>query len=332
MPYKLVAPRQGYTPYWYVRGTERGIYINRSTETSSERDAKRFLKLWKDEAQRLALSEPKPERQTFAGAALSYMQSGRSKRFLTPLIEHFGRTPVDSINQAAIDNAAEIIYPGRTGQTRNRQVYTPTVAILKHAGVTAQFRRPKTVGTGHRIEWLKPPEAFSLIASATVVDSRLGALLTFLLYTGVRLSEALRLKWEDVDLNNSRAEIGKTKNGLPITVYLTAGVVSTLAVHNTGPRYAKNGQVFGITKCGRLYSLLREATERSGVILQPRSAFHILRHTHITWRRLYAGQDTRALLAVGLHKDPRMVERYTHLDITEEARKADLLPTPRRAK
>ena len=47
--------------------------------------------------------------------------------------------------------------------------------------------------------------------------------------------------------------------------------------------------------------------------------------------RLYAGQDTRALLDVGLHKSPRMVERYTHLEVGEEARKADLLPVPDRS-
>jgi integrase len=327
MPYKLVPPKAGVTPYWYVRGTEFGIYRKSSTQTGDKREAQAILKLWREEAKRLSVSGPKREVVTFASAAISYMQSGRSKLFLAPLIEHFGETPLEEIDQASLDRAASILGPRRKPQTSNRLVYTPVIAILRHAGIGARIRRPKTGPGGHRIEWLKPEEAFRLLDQATTVDARLGALLTFLLYTGVRLSEALRLEWKDVDLSRSTATIGRTKNGQAITLHIPPSAVAALS--NLGP---KGNRVFGIGKCGRLYHLLGEAERRAGIVLPPGSSFHVLRHTHITWRRLYAGQDTAALLEVGLHKSPRMVERYTHLDVTEEARKADLLPTPTRQK
>jgi integrase len=324
--YKLLPPSKS-SPYYYVRGTEFGIYLKRSTKTSDKREAQGFLKQWREEAKRISVSGPKREALTFAGAAISYMQSGRSKLFLAPLIEHFGDTPLDEIGQREVDAASAVLGGDRQPQTNNRLVYTPTIAILRHAGVRVNLRRPKMLASGRRIEWLTPDAAFSLLKAAEDIDARLGALLCFLLYTGVRLSEALRIEWKDVDLSQSTATIGKTKNGHPIVLFLPGEAVSSLANLGAGGQ----GRVFRITKCGRLYDLLAESARRASLSLPEGSAFHILRHTHITWRRLYAGQDTAALLEVGLHKSPRMVERYTHLDVTEEARKADLLPTPKRA-
>jgi integrase len=326
MPYRLIPPQAGVTPYFYVRGTEFGIYRKSSTKTTIEREARQILKSWREEAKRLSISGPKREATTFASAALSYLQSGRSDLFLRPLVEHFGETPLDEIDQQAIDRAGAILGANRQPQTNNRLVYTPVIAILRHAGRSILVRRPKQSGATNRIAWLKPDEAFRLLSAATELDERLGSLLTFLLYTGVRLSEALRLEWKDVDLSQSTATIGKTKNGAPLTCYLPPNVVS--ACGNITQRGGL--RVFGLRKSGRLYKLLSEAERRAGVRLPAGSAFHILRHSHITWRRLYAGQDTAALLEVGLHKSPRMVERYTHLDVTEEARKADLLPVPKR--
>lgn len=328
MPYALKPPRVGYSPYYRVRGTEQGIYLDKSTGVSDRKIAQRMLAEWRSEAQRQAITGPKKQ-ATFAEAALSYMQSGRSRLFLAPLIKHFGETPLDQIDQIALDKASSVLGPKRAPQTNNRLVYTPTIAILRHASVHIPLKRPKIHSEGHRIEWLKPEEAFSLLRSAADVDRRLGALLTFLLYTGVRLSEALRLEWRDVDLSAATALIRETKNGQPITAYLTPEVVDAMGNIRGTPESGRP-RVFRITKCGRLYKLLGEAVSKANVELPLGSAFHILRHTHITWRRLYAGQDTRALLDVGLHKSPRMVERYTHLSVTDEARKADLLPTPTR--
>ena len=96
-----------------------------------------------------------------------------------------------------------------------RLVYTPVIAILHHAGRSVLVKRPKQSGATNRIAWLKPAEAFRLLSAAQELDERLGSLLTFLLYTGVRLSEALRLEWKDVDLSRSTATIGRTKNGSP---------------------------------------------------------------------------------------------------------------------
>jgi hypothetical protein len=80
-------------------------------------------------------------------------------------------------------------------------------------------------------------------------------------------------------------------------------------------------------KSGHLYSLLRVASIRAGVDLPERSAFHIFRHTYMTWMRRYAGLDELGLLSLGTHKDRKSVGRYTHVVASEEAKRAVLLPS-----
>jgi integrase len=154
--------------------------------------AAKFLADWRAEAQRDALSGHAKAPLTFAGAALGYMKSGRSPLFLAPLLEHFGETPLSEIGQEQIDTAAVALYPQAQPQTCNRCVYTPISAIMRHAGVVKAIRRPKWTG-GKRLDWLRPEEAHKLLGAAGETDRRLGGLMTFLLYAGPRLSEALRL-------------------------------------------------------------------------------------------------------------------------------------------
>jgi integrase len=122
-----------------------------------------------------------------------------------------------------------------------------------------------------------------------------------------------------------------------MTLHLPRQVVAALAnlaSDSAKPHSAvrRKPTVFRITKCGRLYSMLAAAEKVSGISLPPRSVFHILRHTHATWRRLYSGADTSALVQTGLWKSRSAAAIYEHIDVSEEARKADLLPTPARAK
>jgi integrase len=81
-----------------------------------------------------------------------------------------------------------------------------------------------------------------------------------------------------------------------------------------------------------LYSLLKAAALKAGVDLPERSAFHIFRHTYATWMRREAGLDTKGLVATGAWKDRKSADRYEHVVVSEEARKAALLPTRERMK
>jgi integrase len=76
------------------------------------------------------------------------------------------------------------------------------------------------------------------------------------------------------------------------------------------------------------------AVDRDGpgrrVLPRRQRGFHLFRHTWATWMRRYGGLDTSGLLETGAWRDRSSAARYEHLDATEEAQKADLLPVMKR--
>lgn len=322
MPLKLSPPDTRH-PTYRVRGTYLGVSVDRSTGTREKKVAAQLLSRWKAEIERGAYA--KPQDPTFASAALSYMQAGGERAFLAPLIEHLGTRLLHAIKQADIDAAAVELYPNATPATRNRQVYTPISAVLRHAGVAIGLRRPKGAQGTPRTAWLSPEEAFALIAAARALEPRFGALCLFLLYTGCRLGEALRVRADNLELQRGFAYVGKTKNGEPRPVHLPPQVVAELA-NNLPKSNEKISNLFQYSKSGHLYGLLSQAAMSAGVRIPDRVAFHIFRHTYGAWMRRYGGLDTSGLVGTGAWKSRAAASVYEHVDTSEEARKADLLP------
>jgi hypothetical protein len=163
MPIKLVVPRLGKTPNWSIRGTYLGVHVNRSTGTSDKRCAGKILAKIKDEIERGAYA--KPGEATFISAAIAYMKSNGEKRFLPPLIRHFGDLPLSQLNQGALDTAAVALYPRGSAAPRSRQVHSPVSAILKLAGVADRLRRPKGGRGARRLFFFTPEQAGRLLAA-----------------------------------------------------------------------------------------------------------------------------------------------------------------------
>jgi hypothetical protein len=153
MTLRLVPPRAGQSHNWRVRGTHLGVAVDKSTRAPNRAKAKLVMRLIQDEIER-GMFAPRGA-PNFASAALEYMRAGGSRRFLTPLLKHFQETPLSAIDQRAIDQAAIALYPNASA-TRNRQVYTPMSAILRHAGVSIVIRRPKGAQGTPRTAWLEP--------------------------------------------------------------------------------------------------------------------------------------------------------------------------------
>jgi integrase len=142
-------------------------------------------------------------------------------------------------------------------------------------------------------------------------------------YTGLRLSEGLALLVRDLRIDEGFVYLPHSKNEEPRAVHLPPFVVSALMSHPRGLN--RDGGIFRFTKGQRLYQLLARATEPAGV---PWFTFHAACHTYATWMRRYSGLDERGLVGTGRWKDRKSVARYAYVVTTEEARKADALPTP----
>lgn len=325
MPLKLVKPRKGKSPYYTMRGTYLGIYTDRSTGTGDRALAQKILAKRRREIESGKFTDPKAP--DFAGAAAAYMKAGGEERFLAPLILHFRTTPLSEIDQSAIDHAADTLYPNASAATRNRQVYSPISAVLKRAGMKKELHRPKGAQGRELTHWLQPEQAFALFLEADKLDCQFGIFLRFLCYTGERLTAALKIQVSDIEFDQSLAYVRKGKNGNPRGVYLPPDLVERMKAHPKG--IERTGKFFTFSKSGYLYNLLDDTCRAAKVNLPSRVAFHVFCHTWGTWMRR-TGMDARGLVGTGRWDDPKSTFRYTHVVVSEESRKAALLPVEKK--
>jgi integrase len=329
MPLKLV--RRGRSPNYYLRGTVRGISVFETAGTD-DRKAAEAIRI-KREGELLNRSIFGAEATvTFAEAAVSYLEEGGEARFLgqydekvgewSLLIGHFGSTIVGKIKQAEVDTAAMAIYPDAQAATRKRQVYVPVSAVLRHAArkgwcAMPSFRHPKVKQPVTK--WSTPERLGKLLDHCS---PKLRRLVVFLTYTGARISEALRVRWEtDVALDRRTVILRRTKNGKPRTVHLPDPLLAELASVAEGQR---RGKVFDWAARKAVYGPLQRACKKAGVEYLP--PHQQGRHTYATWMRTYAGLDLIGLKEAGGWQTLASVERYAHVTANEAAKAADRLP------
>lgn len=318
MPLKLIPPTPGRNKVYRVRGTYRKVYVDETAETTVKAKAEAYRKDWEARIERGEFSR-EPE-LTFAAAASSYIAAGGQTNFIKPITNYLGLNRIASkITQAVVDAAAVALYPKATPATRNRQVYTPVSAILRHAGIKLDLRRPKGAQGVPRRSWLRPEQFEALATAAMAEDGEFGALIVLLCYTGLRLSEALRIECAGVDLNAGEALCDQTKNGDPRTVYLPDRVIAALKNHPRG--VDRKDRLFRWSKSAEIYLLAERVYAKAGVD-HGDAPFHILRHTFGAWMTR-VGAD---LVATGAWRSDTAARGYQHFDLTEESRKAAQLP------
>lgn len=267
------------------------------------------------------------------------MKAGRRTRYVAKLIKHFGATPLLEIDQAAIDAAAIAIHPNAGPGTRNACVYTPVSAILRHAGVEMKLRRPKGAKGRVVTDWLAPEDASAIIAAADELDAEFALVLRFLLYTGVRLNEALRLEWDSLYFDDAGAWMRRSKGGPSGAIRLREDLCAALKAHKEG---ATTRRVFRFHQGGHFtYQLVRAKLKAQGIACparreigwrQPQNRlrfvnFHTFRHTWATWMRRYGGVDVQGLVATGNWTDARSAARYAHAVPRDEWSRVDQLPS-----
>lgn len=336
MPLKLV--KRGKTPYWYIRGTIRGVSVDESTGLLERRQAEEVLAIRQAEIVTRSIHGD-PAVRTFAEAALSYMEAGGERTHLGPIIRHFGpKKLLAQVGQHDIDEAARKLKPGAAPSTLNRHIYTPIAAVLHHGARKKWCDKPviarPAVPEG-RVRWVTYEEAERLIEAAS---PHLRPLVIFLFSTGARLSEALYLDWRQVDLsggqvalvNTEAGGVAGTKSGLSRGVPLHARAVAALAnlKHREGAVFrcpikglkarnpTREEQLYGAPYRrrqgggGQLRNSWSTMLKRAGLAdFTP----HDCRHTWATWH-YRANRDLPALMEAGGWKSVEMVMRYTHVN------------------
>ena len=233
---------------WWISGTVHGQTVRESAGTQQKEvaeaiRAKREAGLVSDH-----VFGPKATR-TFAQAVESYWKAGGDNRFTGAqyedgtrdgLLNHFYDKPLKDITQNDLDDAARALYPTAQPETRNRQCYTPFIAVWNHAvkngwAEVRMWQRPRKP-KGTNVVRLKSERSgqrpFDYERAAAFVAKMSPApamLMTALFYTGLRPIEAFALTGADVSLKDRWLVVRKSKTGEPRGVPLHSFLCEWLA-------------------------------------------------------------------------------------------------------
>jgi integrase len=304
-----------------IIGTVAGTRVRRRAQSDDPKLAAEEAAALEADLLRTAWHGERRGSRTFAEASLSYLEaaprSDSTKTRVRRLLCVLGTSTLREIDQAAAARLkTTLLRPGAKPATYLREIVVPLRAILCHAAELRWCDPPKIKApkiAGGRTRYLLPAEAERLVAAAA---PHLRPLLTFLICTGARLSEAIELDWRDCDLQGGRAIFWRTKNGKRRVAQLPPRVIAALAAlpdrrgevfrHHRGRAYEDHGRAYG----GQIKTAWRGAQRRAG--LTPELTPHDLRHTWASWH--YAlHRDLLALKIEGGWSSVALVERYAHL-------------------
>jgi type 1 fimbriae regulatory protein FimB/type 1 fimbriae regulatory protein FimE len=188
-------------------------------------------------------------------------------------------------------------------------------APISENGKVAPPRRRKNTETRTR-EHLTPDEVEKLLAAARSTGRNRGrdATLVMLMYRhGLRVSEAVALRWEQVDLKAGLLHVTRRKNGTPSTHPLRGPELR--ALRQLKRDWPDSSYLFVSERGGPMTdSNVRKLIARLGVTAK--LAFpvhpHQLRHA-CGYKLANDGQDTRAIQQYLGHKSIAHTVRYTEL-------------------
>lgn len=302
MPLKLY--RRG--KIWHYRGTVAGRRLRGSTRTANKATAQRIAA--EKEARQWKGHLDGPEAVlTFAQAAIRYRAAEKPTRFLEAVEDYWKDTPVRSIKAGAIQEAARVLLPDACGATRNRQVIVPTQAIINHAA-KLELCAPIRVERFPVVKREKEPATWEWVQAFMAHSSpHLGALACFMFLTGARITEALNVTWEDIDLSRRKVLIRQTKVGAERRAHLPPPLFEALA--NIPSDREPDERVFRYSSRDTAAPVWENAYRRADI--KPLS-FHACRHGFAT-AMLQKGVDPITTAKRGGWKSPAHVfSTYGH--------------------
>jgi integrase len=175
--------------------------------------------------------------------------------------------------------------------------------------------------------YLQPEQVAALLGAAGELDAatcngirRRRALLATLALAGLRISEALDLRWRDVSLDGRRLQVASSKTDAGIReVDLTPTLRDLLAEHRAGSSFKKPTDFVFATREGQRDNpsnvrnrLLATAVEQANAALRAEGRKPIGAVTPYSLRRTFislllaAGADVPYVMAQAGHTDPKM--------------------------
>ena len=303
---------------YHFRGTIAGRRLRGSCKTADKAIAARQIAEIETRQWKCSFDGPQAV-LTFAQAAFLYRKAGKSLRFLAPVEDYLRDTLVKDINPGTIKQMAIELFPNCSGASKNRLAIGPAQAIINHAAELQlcptirikRFEEETREKIPATLEWV---HAFMRAARP-----HLGAYAMFMFLTGCRPSEAVNVRWEDLDLEGRTVLLRETKGSTERTAHLPEPLFVILA---NLPRVKGRG-VFVYKTYGDFQHAWDDAIARAGI---RRLTPHCMRHGFAT-ELLRRGLDVLTVAHLGGWKDPgQVLKTYGHAN--KNRKLTDLLVDP----
>lgn len=242
------------------------------------------------------------------------------------------RPSIKEVREITPEVAAEYLsrISGRTANTYNKRLnlFASVWRVLEREIGAAE--NPWTLPARRSIEThsrrpLSEDELLAVFAAADASGPEAGLLFRVGAYTGLRLGDAVRLDWSEVDLNNAAIRLKPRKTAsrtgaiveIPILPPLRAALES--AKERIGPVCPELAERYERSPSGVVRSVTTRVFRAAGLSGSD-VGFHSLRHTFVT-RCALAGVPLPVVRAIVGHSTTAMTEHYAHSNL-EAARAA----------
>ncbi len=343
MPFKLIwetrtqAGKRKYSEAWsrgakaYLRGHHAGHPYFESLKTGNRSVAASNFAKRQAEIVKGSEEQQDQSKVNFAAAVKIYFGSGDPEKIdptgrVARIFDQIAERMLATFNQTDLDELAKKLCPNAGPKTRNREVYTPFIAVFNAAArsgkvLERRWHRPK--GAHDKIS-VNPPtdrQIARMIKAATNPWGRTewerarnkAAILTYTL-TGDRTGALINVLWSHIDFDAGTIFFRKTKNDEPRTLLmppLLTKALKDLAQHGSDPKT----RVFGWETRFGPARMIAYARKRAG--LEHIRPHDIGRHAFGRRGRQQIGFDRAELKQAGNWKSDAAVEVYDHLALDE---------------
>jgi len=303
--------------YYWIDFTFQGKRYRRSLKTTRKEVAEQYkaeleLRIFRGEFFGI-IETPVPTLKEFVeNTYLQYERthkaSGTQKRnklFYKNLLNAFGDTKLSDITLGKVTHYLNV--RGKIAAA-NREIsllrailnYAVRLKVIPYNPIKGIKLLKESPG---RVRYLTQDEFVKLVEAAS---SHLKAIIQIAVFTGLRKSDLLKLKWSNIDFENKRIRVHVTKTNEIRFVPMNDLVIEILQ------NLPRNGEYVFTYKGKRIKDIKRAFTTaciKAGI---RDLKFHDLRHTFASWL-VMSGVDLRTVAELMGHKTLRMVQRYSHL-------------------
>ena len=226
-------------------------------------------------------------------------------------------TPANTITTAVMDKFRErMAAKGNSDSTINRKLSALSKMLTeasRRGWVKARPHVPKTKEGQGRIRYLTQAEEEALLkGSRHLGHYDYADLWSFLIYTGARVGEALKVQRRDINMSARTVSFWDTKNGASRTIPLSKPALEALERRLAETKESPLAYPFGTVKARKVNAVWDSVKTRMGYEDDDQFVPHCLRHTCAS-RLVQNGTDLRVVKEWMGHKSLSTTLRYAHL-------------------